>query len=305
MNKISLVVLAGGLGSRYNGQKQIDSVGGEKESLMEFALFDAMELGIRKVVFIINNQFPEEYKDYLVNVLGRRNCSAYFVEQTLTKYIPEEYLEKLEEREKPLGTAHAVYCGKDIIKEAFITMNADDFYGKDSFAKAIQAVNENEIDAQNYAMVAFELKNTLSKNGSVSRGICAIQNGKLIEVEEFTNIEKSSSQIEGSNMDFEQKILNPDAAVSMNFWVLHPSFFELAEKGLTDFLENHSDLSSVEFYLPNVIDQALKEKNVEVKVLSSSEKWFGLTYKGDKVFVKDKIDELKAVGKYPIKLWEE
>lgn len=302
--KISLVVLAGGLGSRYKGQKQIDAVSKQNESLMEFALFDAVKLGITKVVFIINDQFPEDYKDYLVNVLKKKNCSAYFVEQTLTKYIPEEFEEKLAERQKPLGTAHAVFCGKDIIREPFITMNADDFYGFESFSTAVRAIQENKIDAENYASLTFKLKNTLSNNGSVSRGICTVKNGNLLEVEEFTNIENTSEGPQGFNELLQKEKLDADAAVSMNFWVLHPSYFEWAEKDLNEFLEDHADLSSKEFYLPSVIDRALKAGEIKVKALPTAAQWFGLTYKGDKEFVSSAIEKLKEQQIYPEKLWE-
>lgn len=302
--KISLVVLAGGLGSRYKGQKQVDSISRQNESLMEFALFDAVKLGITKVVFIINDQFPEDYKDYLVNVLKKKNCSVYFVEQTLTKYIPEAYEEKLAERQKPLGTAHAVYCGKDIIREPFITMNADDFYGFESFSAAVQAIQENKIDAENYALLSFKLKNTLSNNGSVSRGICTVKNGRLLEVEEFINIENTPEGPQGFNEDLQKEKLDPDAAVSMNFWVLHPSYFEFAEKDLNEFLEENSDLSSKEFYLPGVIDQALKSDQIKVKALPTAAQWFGLTYKDDKKFVSSVIEKLKEKKVYPDKLWD-
>lgn len=304
MKNISLLVLAGGMGSRYKGQKQVDAVSQQNESLMEFGLYDAVKLGIRKVVFIINDQFPEKYKDHLVNVLKRKGCSAYFVEQTLTKYIPEEYEEKLEGREKPLGTAHAVYCGKDIIREPFITMNADDFYGAQSFEKAVHAIQDNQIDENNYGMLAFRLKNTLSKNGSVSRGICKLENDNLLNVEEFTSIEKHKNKIEGLNEKYNQKAIAENAPVSMNFWLLHPSFFELAEKNLIAFLEDNADLSTKEFYLPGVIDQALKEGRIKVKAFPTSAQWFGLTYGGDKEFVTDQIEQMKAAQEYPEKLWD-
>ncbi len=304
MNKISLLILAGGLGSRYQGQKQIDSISKQKESLMEFALYDAVKSGIQKFVFIINNQFPEEYKNHLIDILKKKNCSAYFVEQTLTKYIPEKYQEKLAKRKKPLGTAHAVLCAKDIIQEPFITMNADDFYARKSFEIAVKAIKENKINQENFAMLAFKLKNTLSKNGSVSRGICQLENEKLIAVEEFTKIEKNKNQLKGLNEKLEKQILKENTPVSMNFWILHPSFFALAEKEMISFLEKNKEIISKEFYLPGVIDQSLKENKIKVNVLPTSAQWFGLTYKEDKTFVEEKIAKMKAEKIYPEKLWE-
>lgn len=302
--KISLLILAGGMGSRYKGQKQVDAITKEKESLMEFALFDAARLGVEKFVFVINDQFPESYKDHLVNVLNKKDCSAYFVEQTLFKYIPEEFTDKIKERQKPLGTAHAVYCAKDIIKEPFITVNADDFYGPQSFEKAIQVIKEGGISENNFAMLAFRLKNTLSNNGSVSRGICEVNNGYLKDVEEFTSIEKKNNKIVGFNENYKEEILDEETQVSMNFWVLDPAFFERIENDLYRFLKENTDLSSKEFYLPGVIDNGLKEGKVQVEIVPTSSSWFGLTYRGDREMVARKIMEMKDSKTYPERLWE-
>lgn len=304
MDKVSLLILAGGLGSRYQGQKQIDAVSDEKETLMEFALYDAIKAGIRKFVFIINNQFSEKYKEHLKTVLSNRDCTIHFVEQTKDKFIPEEFLPKLSDRVKPLGTAHAVYCANKLVNEAFITINADDFYGFQSFKTAFDIIHGKEISEEKFGMIVFKLKNTLSENGSVSRGICEIKKGQLRHVEEFVKISKLHNEISGLNEKDKRENLDPDALVSMNFWILHPSFFKMAENGLNHFLSSHKDLSKVEFYLPTVIDKALKEKKVKVKIWSTSEKWFGLTYPRDKQVVIDEISRRKKKELYPENLWK-
>lgn len=304
MNKVSLLILAGGMGSRYKGQKQIEGLNANNETLMEFALYDAIEVGIRKFVFIINEQFPIDYKNKISNLLGDRENEVHFVMQTFDKYIPEKYLDKVNSRTKPLGTAHAVLCAKDVIQEPFITMNADDFYGRYTFKAAYHYIASGKISQRHFALCAFALKNTLSENGSVSRGICDVSETKLIHVEEFTNIESVNNVISGLNEIHENKTLNADDSVSMNFWILQPSFFELAIRDLDLFLQKHQDLSKAEFYLPSVIDNAIQDNKVSVAVLPTSEKWFGLTYPGDKQQVMQALKLKKSKALYPKSLWE-
>src|SRR5699024_6317670 len=182
-------------------------------SLMEFALFDAVKLGVNKFVFIINDQFPEDYKSHLTEVLSNNDCKPHFVEQTIDKFVPEEFQPKLEDRQKPLGTAHAVYCAKDIINEPFITVNADDFYGFHTFETAFECIKNYEISNNKFAMMAFKLKNTLSKNGTVSRGVCETNNQLLKGVEEFTSIEKTNSTVRGLNEQKQEKTLDQNTLV--------------------------------------------------------------------------------------------
>lgn len=305
MNKISLLILAGGMGSRYKNQKQVDAISSDGTTLMEFALYDAIKTGIRKFVFIVNDQFPADYRLKISKLLSVRNCTSHFIEQTLNKFIPKGSLYKLENRVKPLGTAHAVLCAKEMINEAFLTMNADDYYGFETFQKAVKYIQEGNISSTNFAMCAFELNNTLSKNGSVSRGICQISEGKLLKVEEFTQIEEKEGEIQGLNEALEEQKLLGKEEVSMNFWILHPSFFKMAEKELQLFLKKHTDFSNVEFYLPSVVDKAIQQKEIDVEVLSTRENWFGLTYPNDKEIVVREIEQMKENGKYPHELWME
>ncbi len=300
MNKVSLLILAGGFGSRYKGQKQIDSVSENDETLMEYGLYDALKVGIRKFVFIANSHFPEEYRKHLIQILQKNMAEIHFVEQTVEKFVPTEFLPKLSARTQPLGTAHAVYCAKEMINEPFITMNADDFYGFQSFKLAYDFISNSSDD---WGMVAFELENTLSENGGVSRGICTIENDFLENVEEFVQIQKTENEIFGIDENQNRKILSGKEKVSMNFWILQPEIFGLIQKDFQRFLMEQKDLSQKEFYLPSVIDKAIQEKSVRFEVLKTTEKWFGLTYQEDKKFVKEEIRKRKTEKIYPEKLW--
>lgn len=305
MDKTSLLILAGGMGSRYRGSKQIDTVGSGNESLMEFALFDALRIGIRKFVLIINSKFPEDYKIRLRKILENNDAELSFIVQQPDTLIPERYHSKLQNRKKPLGTGHAVYCAKDVIDGPFVTINADDYYGRQSFENAAELIKNHQISNQFFGMTAFELQNTLSENGSVSRGICRLNDELLKSVEEFTSIQKIDHQISGQNEKGESKELNQNDLVSMNFWILDTSFFRLAEDELTEFLENTKDLSKSEFFLPSVIDKAIHQNRIQVRVLKTSEKWFGLTYREDKENVIGEIEAMQSKGIYPKKLWQE
>lgn len=304
MNKISLLILAGGMGSRYKGQKQVDTIS-KKETLLEFALYDAIQSGVQKFVFIINSKFPKEYKSRLEKILKERNSEFYFLEQKSDNFIPNEFQLKLANRTKPLGTAHAVLCAKEIINETFITMNADDFYGRNSFESAVNFIRKTEGSDDKFGMVAFKLKNTLSENGTVSRGICKVENQLLKEVEEFVSIEKLGDEIKGLDKENLISKLNENDFVSMNFWILKPSFFSVIENEFYEFLVENEDLSQREFYLPSVIDKGIHEKKFEVEVHTTNEKWFGLTYPEDKSLVVREIEKLKSEGVYPKNLWNE
>lgn len=300
MNKISLLILAGGLGSRYQGQKQVDKIT-EFESLMEFALFDALKVGIQKFVFIINDQFPVDYKNHLKTILENKNAEVHFVVQNRFENVPEDFHQKLKERIKPLGTAHAVLCAKKIIQEPFITMNADDFYGRNSFQLAFDFASNSPLDE--FGIVGFQLENTLSENGKVSRGICQIQNDQLKSVSEHIEIEVNNQFITGNNEDLQEVILDKSDIVSMNLWVLNPLFFDFAETELIRFLENSTQPMKDEFYLPSVIDSAIQSNQISVKVLYSKEKWMGLTYAADKLEVSNQIQQLISQNVYPNRLW--
>lgn len=303
MDKISLLILAGGMGSRYKGSKQIDTVSDANETLMEFGLYDALGAGISKFVFIINSEFPEVYKTHLTKILESKNAEVHFVVQTIQSFIPDGFSAKLKNRKKPLGTAHAVFCANQLINEVFITINADDYYGRQSFEMAVKSIRAGQISGNTYGMVAFKLENTLSEQGGVSRGICNLKDNCLLHVEEFTSIQKTEDGIRGLNEKNEWKFLNETDLVSMNLWILHPSFFKPAKSGLNEFLKNMADPENSEFYLPSVIDHAVQEEKIKIKVVKSTEKWFGLTYREDKEKVINEIKLMKSAGIYPEKIW--
>lgn len=304
MNKISLLVLAAGMGSRYKGSKQVDSVSVQNESLMEFGLFDALRLGIDKFVFIINDHFPDEFKNKIISILKKRSAEVHFINQKPYLNIPGTLSDLLKNRKKPLGTGHAVYCAKSVINEPFITMNADDYYGRTGFEIAVNMLKTGSITADSYGMIGYKLVNTISENGSVSRGVCGIENNYLIQVEEFVSIQKNENKIEGINPKGELRLLDNNELVSMNFWILHPSFFDLAKTGLNHFFQKNVDFNQSEFYLPSIIDDAIQQNIVKVKVETSPGKWFGLTYPEDKKKVVNEIIKMKSNGLYPEKLWE-
>lgn len=303
-NTTTLLILAAGMGSRYNGQKQIDTLTESGETLMEFALYDALQSGIKKFVLVINTQFPSDYKKKLIHICADNTSTLHFVEQKREAHIPEPYHAAIAARKKPLGTAHAVLCAKAFIDGPFITMNADDFYGRQTFHMATKQIEKQKINAQNFALVAFELQKTLSPNGSVSRGKCTLKNQTLIRVEEFTKIENEQGRIFGYNEKREKNELVKTTPVSMNFWLLAPSFFNLVESEMVKFLQNHQDLSTVEFYLPSVIDKGIQQNNIEVSVLSTPESWFGLTYPKDRKRVVEAIANQTERGIYPAPLWD-
>lgn len=302
MNKISLLILAAGMGSRYQGQKQIDGVGRNGESLMEYALYDALQVGISKFVFVVNAQFPDELKQKFIRILDKQNAEIHFVTQTIDKFIPNEFKNLVKDRIKPLGTAHAVYCAKEIIKEPFLTMNADDFYGRESFELAFE--HATSIQATHYAMISFQLNRTLSEHGSVARGICSLEQNQLMDVEEVTSIELKDGKITGRNMRNQIIELKGDEQVSMNFWLLHPSYFGICERALSQFFaQKEVDWQKVEFYLPELINREIHQKKLSVRVLNTDEQWFGMTYRDDKTKVMQEIAQRQADGIYPTKLW--
>lgn len=300
-SELTLLILAGGKGSRYGGSKQSDAVSVNNESLMDFSIYDALKSGIQKFVLIIGENYPEDEKSRLTEILKSREAEVDFIVQRTDAFVPEKYKSKMAERRKPLGTGHAVYCAKEKIKGPFITVNADDFYGRKTFETAIKWMQGNR-ESATFALNAFELQNTLSPSGGVSRGICNTQKGKLMHIEEFGEIKKESDGISGKSENGEWKKLSPHTPVSMNFWVLTPFFFELAEPLFLQFLEE-DDVSEKEFFLPSVIDFGIKQKKIEVEVLNTDECWFGLTWREDMDLVRKEIAGLKAQGIYPQRLW--
>jgi len=295
---LTLLVLAAGIGSRYGGIKQIDGFGPNGETIMDYSLFDALRAGFTKVVFIVREEILETVKEkFLPKLKGK--VEVEFVIQSLDKLVPDQY--KNPERTKPWGTGHAMLCAREVIHEPFVVINADDFYGKESFI-AIAEFFQKDILGE-HAMVGYTLKDVLSEHGSVSRG-CGERDaeGFLKTVVERTTIVKENGIIISKEKEGDRE-LSPDVPTSMNFWGFHPNIFEFSLNEFHKFLkDNHTNLKS-EFYIPLIVNELIKQKKGKVQIISGSNNWFGVTYKEDKEEVSQKIKVLIAYGAYPEKLW--
>lgn len=301
-NQLSLVILAGGMGSRYNGQKQIDPIGPNQEALMEYAIYDAMSVGIKHFVFIINQKFEDDTRKYFKNIIESKDGFVEFILQTTYTSVPRDYFDHIENRQKPWGTGHALLCAKSHIHTPFIVINADDYYGRDAFIKASQFVNEGNITANKYGIISYQLDKTLSENGSVSRGVCKIENNILKDVVEHTNIFRKGEEIvfEEDNIS---GVIEDKTPVSMNFWVLHPSIFRALEEKFDHFMQINSKEAKKEFFLPQVVNELIHDDIIEVIAATSEDQWFGMTYLQDKQIVQEEIHAKIAESIYPEKLW--
>jgi NDP-sugar pyrophosphorylase family protein len=296
--KVTLLVMAAGIGSRYGGIKQIDGFGPSGETIMDYSLFDAVRAGFTKVVFIVRDEILETVKEkFLPKLKGK--VEVEFVVQSTDKLIPEKY--RNAERTKPWGTGHALLCAKDVINEPFVAINADDFYGKDAFA-SIASFFANDTTGS-HAMVGYHLKNVLSDHGSVSRGVGEKDaDGNLKSVVERTTIVKENGKIVSKESTGDRE-LDPEAPTSMNFWGFQPSVFTLASTMFTEFLEADAKNLKSEFYIPLIVNETIHNGKGKVKVLGGGNIWFGVTYKEDKEAVSARIQELINKGDYPSKLW--
>lgn len=301
MSKATLVVMAAGIGSRFGGGiKQLEPVGPNGEIIMDYSIKDAMAAGFDKVVFVIRKDLEKDFKEIIGNRIEKQVEVAYAFQEL--DDIPEAFKETFKERTKPWGTGQAILCCKDVVKEPFLVINADDYYGKQAYKEAYNELTSGQI-IQNgklqVSMVGFVLKNTLSENGGVTRGVCKVGQDQMLEkIVETHNIvkdgEKAKVITEGG-----EKYIDVDSPVSMNMWGLQPEFFEVLEQGFAEFLEklDKTDLKT-EYLLPTIIGGLLEENKVEVKVLKSQDKWFGVTYKEDKESVVQAIKGLIARGEY-------
>ena len=297
--KNTLLILAAGMGSRFGGLKQTEPIGPNGETILEYSLYDAIRAGFEKVVFVIRKSFSKEFKSHFENQL-KGKIEVKYVYQELDA-LPKGF--KLpSEREKPWGTGHAILVAKEVIHEPFAMINADDFYGASAFQE-IARFFKNSINSKTYAMVSYPLKNTLSDFGFVSRGVCKTDNeGNLCEITERTKIQETGNKI--CYTDGEDSVyLDPNDTVSMNFWGFHPSLFEELENQFKSFLDKNINTPKAEFYIPSVIFNMIKSKQLNVKVLHTNSHWFGVTYPQDKAFVVKQIQKLTEKGIYPEKLW--
>ena len=304
MSKVTLVVMAAGIGSRFGGGiKQLEAVGPNGEIIMDYSIHDALEAGFNKVVFVIRKDLEKDFKE----IIGRRMEKLVEVEYAYQELddIPERFLKKTEGRKKPWGTGQAILCCKDVVNEPFLVINADDYYGKEAYREAYTYLtSRKEDDAYEACMVGFVLKNTLSDNGGVTRGVCKVDEQRVLsEIVETSNIVKTA---EGAAVQTEGGLvpIDVESEVSMNMWGLSPKFFEVLDKGFGEFLEK-LDLENLkgEYLLPTIIGDLLKEGKMKVEVRKSHDEWFGVTYKEDKPDVVVSIQKLIKDGVYPEKLF--
>lgn len=293
--------MAAGMGSRYGGLKQMDGLGPNGETIIDYSIYDAIKVGFGKVVFVIRRDFEEDFRKVVISKFEDR-IKVEVVFQDINK-LPDGFVPN-PKRVKPWGTNHAVLMGKDMVKEPFAVINGDDFYGRDSFRILCEALCGLEGRKGEYCMVGFPVKNTLSESGSVSRGVCSVdENGCLASIVEHTKIEDINGSIVNRNGDGTETVIAPDAPVSMNMWGFTPDYFDYSEDFFKDFLKTNSDSLTAEFYIPTMVDYLIKNKMARVKVLSTSSKWFGVTYAEDKKQVILKLNELIKNNVYPPKLW--
>ncbi len=300
--KPTLLVLAAGMGSRYGKLKQLDSFGPNGETIIDYSLYDAINAGFGKVVFIIRDFFRDEFERYFRGKLQGR-IEMEFVSQELSNipagcsYNPE--------REKPWGTAHAIWVAKNVINEPFGVINADDYYGVDSFVQLASFLNNAwSAGSNDYSVVAYYLRNTLSEHGTVNRGVCSLDpDGNLTGIKECVKIKRNA----GGTITYPdgdgEVILDENTLVSMNMWGFMPSYFEYCTDIFREFLKREGEKLTSEFYIPTIVDKLITDNILDVKVIDTESDWFGVTYQEDKPFVMDKINSLIENGVYPQKLW--
>ncbi len=306
MANATLVVMAAGIGSRFGGGiKQLEPVGPNGEIIMDYSVYDAMEAGFDKVVFVIRRDLEQDFKEIIGNRMEKVVEVAYAYQEK--DDIPEDYRKQYKDRKKPWGTGQAIICCRDVVKEPFLVINADDYYGKEAYVEAYKYLtSEQQIsEKMQISMVGFVLGNTLSDNGSVTRGLCKVdKDGLLVDIVETYNIFKTGT---GAVIRTEEEEIEVDAdsLVSMNMWGLKPEFFEILEKGFVDFLEkNAENYQKAEYLLPTIVGELLRDGKADVTVLHSNDQWFGVTYKEDKPYVVAAVRGLVDQGVYPEKLFE-
>lgn len=303
MSKAALVVMAAGIGSRFGGGiKQLEPVGPNGEIIMDYSIYDAMEAGFDKVVFVIRKDLEKDFKEIIGNRIAKKVQVEYAFQEVGD--IPEPYKTTFAKRTKPWGTGQAILCCRDVVQEPFLVINADDYYGKEAYQVAFAELERasKATDKMQISMVGFVLANTLSENGGVTRGICQVdENDMLSKIVETSGIIKTA---DGAAVEKDGEVVPVDlnSPVSMNMWGLKPDFFEVLEKGFTEFLSSlePEDLKG-EYLLPTIIGGLLSEQKIEVKVLKSRDKWFGVTYKEDKESVVKEVRALVDAGMYPEK----
>lgn len=297
--KPTLLILAAGMASRYGSMKQTEGFGPNGETIMDYSIYDAIRAGFGKIVFVIRKDFADSFES-VFNQKLQGKAEVRYVYQSLNSLtgvfiIPES-------RQKPWGTAHAILCAKDVIKEPFAVINADDFYGRDAFEKAA-AFLQTDCNPEMHAIIGYDLSKTLSPNGTVSRGVCEV-NGQqeLVSITERTKIYAEGDTIVYEDVNGKHEVPY-HSSVSMNFWCFDDSVFYLTKKMFAEFLKKHGQEEKSEFFIPLVADTFIKEELGAIKVIPTSSLWFGVTYKEDAPGVQASIDALVQSGQYPASLW--
>lgn len=295
--KPTLFVLAAGMGSRYGGLKQLDSLGPNGETIMDYSIYDAIKSGFGKVVFVIRKDFEQDFRDKILSKYeGHVPVEVVFQS---TDALPEGFTCPAD-RTKPWGTNHAVLMGKDVIKEPFAVINADDFYGRDAFEVIAKELSRPRDRKGDYCMVGFRVGNTMTENGSVARGVCENKDGLLTSVVERTAISYDDNHdIVFTDENGEVQKLAPSTPVSMNLWGFTPDYFEYSEREFKKFLDKDINTPKSEFFIPLAVDALINSGEATVKVLDTDSKWFGVTYAADRPGVVEKLAALHAAGHYP------
>lgn len=303
--KPTLLILAAGMGSRYGSLKQMDGIGPNREAILDYSVYDAIRAGFGKVVFVIRHSFGDEFKEVFSKERFGGKIDVDYVFQEL-EYLPEGYSVP-EGRQKPWGTNHALMMGADVIKEPFAVINADDFYGAEAYKTMYDFLSKAGNTQNQYCMVGYRLKNTMSDFGSVSRGVCeANAEGNLVSIVERTEIVKDGENAKFRDEKGEMQPISGETIVSMNMFGFTPDYFQYSNDRFKAFLDKAiaSGNLKAEYLIPTVVNDLINENKITLKVLSSDAKWFGVTYKEDRPIVVEKLEKLFAEGKYPRSLWK-
>jgi UTP-glucose-1-phosphate uridylyltransferase len=297
--KPTLLILAAGMGSRYGGLKQIDGIGPNDEPIIEYSIYDAIKAGFGKIVFVIREEFDAEFRK-IFDAFNHRIQIEYVYQPVNVKVDGLN----LVERTKPWGTSHAVLVAKDIINEPFAVINADDYYGANSF-KIMAEFLLNDCSESQMSMIGYILENTLSENGTVNRGVCKVDvNQNLAEVNERVKLARQNGKV-AYNIGSDEPIgeVDPKSYVSMNYWGFHPSIFKEIEKGLRQFMEENADHPTAEYYIPEIVTTKIQSKEIAFSIIPTNDNWFGVTYKEDKHMAIEILNKHIENGIYPKKLW--
>lgn len=297
--KPTLLILAAGMGSRYGGLKQIDGIGPNQEPIIEYSIYDAIKAGFGKIVFVIRKEFDDAFRKIFDAFEDR--IEIEYVYQSVNVHVDGL---SLIERSKPWGTSHAVLVAKDVINEPFAVINADDYYGANSYKIMVDFLI-NDCSETKMSMIGYILENTLSENGTVNRGVCKVdKNRNLIEVNERIKLARQNGKVQYNiGSDEPSGEVDPKSYVSMNYWGFHPSIFGEIEKGLHQFMKENADHPTAEYYIPDIVTTKIQSKEITFSVIPTNDNWFGVTYKEDKQMAVDTLNKHIENGVYPVKLW--